>query len=225
MSSLPRAIVTDIEGTTTPIPFVTETLFPYARARLADFVAAHRDEPAIRELLSETRTLGGTPQADEAACVRLLLSWMDEDRKAPPLKALQGMIWAEGYAQGELRGAVYEDAARSLRAWKAAGILLFCYSSGSVEAQRLIFGHSDQGELASLFDGFFDTRLGPKKEADSYRALAQRIGVPAGLILFLSDSEAELDAARTAGLRTAQLARAGAAGGGHPVHATFETLP
>jgi len=129
------------------------------------------------------------------------------------------LIWAEGYAQGAFRGHVYPDAARALREWRAAGIRLYVYSSGSVEAQQLIFGHSDQGDLAPLFSGWFDTATGPKREAASYARIAQAISEPAPTILFLSDVQAELDAAAKAGLRTVLVDRSGGAGA-----ATFDAI-
>jgi enolase-phosphatase E1 len=229
-----RAIVTDVEGTTTTVRFVVDTLFPYARARLPEYLRRHAGEPEVAACLDETRRLAGRPDGggdglDEVTAV--LVRWIDEDRKATPLKTLQGRIWADGYASGELVGDVYDDAAARLREWHARGLRLYGYSSGSTEAQRLIFGHSRQGDLAALFDGFFDTRLGGKLEAASYAALADRIGLPGPAILFLSDNERELDAARDAGLRTARLAREGepeglvpAAESRHPVHRSFATI-
>lgn len=199
----PAAILTDIEGTTTPIAFVRDTLFPFARARLPDFLAAHAGDPAVATELAEIRRLApGVPE------LATLLGWMDEDAKVTPLKTLQGMIWRDGYGDGTLKGAVYADVAPVLRRWAAAGLKLYVYSSGSVAAQRLIFGHSIAGDLAGLFRGFFDTGAGGKRAAASYAGLAAAIGLPPGDILFLSDVEAELDAAAESGLRTCQLVRA-----------------
>jgi enolase-phosphatase E1 len=231
-----RAIVTDVEGTTTPVRFVMDTLFPYARARLPEFLRRHAGEPAVAACLDETRRLADLPDGsrggnglDEVTAV--LIRWIDEDRKATPLKTLQGLIWADGYAGGALAGDVYDDAAARLREWHRDGLRLYGYSSGSTEAQRLLFGHSRQGDLAVLFDGFFDTRLGGKLETASYAALADRIGLPGPAILFLSDNERELDAARDAGLQTARLARDGepegavpAAESRHAVHRSFTTI-
>ncbi|WBX86442.1 acireductone synthase [Sphingosinicella microcystinivorans] len=185
-----RAVLTDIEGTTSSIAFVTDTLFPYARARLADWIAAHPEEaaPILKDVPGDA--------------LETLTRWIDEDRKETALKTLQGLIWAEGYADGTLKGHVYADAAEALRRWHAAGLRLYVYSSGSVAAQKLIFGHSDAGDLTPLFSGYFDTTTGPKKEADSYRRIAQEIGLPPEDILFLSDSVPEIEAARAAGLRT-----------------------
>lgn len=203
-----RAVITDIEGTTTPLAFVHEVLFPYARERLALFVKEHGEDGEVASALADARALGGIADADNDATVRLLLSWMDEDRKAGPLKLLQGLIWRQGYEEGVLKGEVYEDAASMLRRWHDRGLRLFVYSSGSEEAQRLIFGCSDRGDLAPLFDGFFDTRIGAKTEVGSYRAIARTAGLDAGTTLFLSDHAGEIAAAREAGMRVVQIDRA-----------------
>jgi enolase-phosphatase E1 len=201
-----KAILTDIEGTTTSIDFVHKTLFPYARERMRRFLKAHGGEPAVRRELAEVSRLEGRElSADEAAAV--LEKWIDEDRKATPLKALQGMIWRKGYEAGELKGHVYPDAPEYLRRWHERGVRLYVYSSGSVEAQKLIFGHTEYGDLTPLFSGYFDTRVGGKKEAQSYRTILRDTGVTGGSILFLSDVGEELDAARAAGLKTCQLLR------------------
>jgi len=179
-----KAILTDIEGTTTSLSFVHDTLFPYARVRLPAYVAAH----------------GG--DLDQ------LLAWMDADAKETELKDIQGRIWAQGYAAGELTGHVYPDAAEALRRWHAEGLKLSVFSSGSVAAQRLIFGHSDQGDLSPLFSGWFDTTTGPKREAMSYVLIADALGISPADILFLSDIAAETDAAKAAGMRAMLIDRA-----------------
>ncbi|MFO1190340.1 MAG: acireductone synthase [Alphaproteobacteria bacterium] len=201
------AIVTDIEGTTGSIAFVRDVLFPYARSRLGAFVSARRNEPGVRLLLGDIARAAGDPAMTDAAIVANLERWIDEDRKVTALKTLQGLIWDEGYRQGDLRGHVYSDAVAALRAWAKAGVRLYVYSSGSVAAQKLLFGHSIAGDLTPLFSGYFDTRIGAKKDARSYRALAAEIGLPGAAILFLSDSPDELDAAAEAGFKTMQLAR------------------
>ena len=185
-------------------------LFPYARARLPDFVRTHRDDPAVRDALDGVRLLAGAPDLDEVGAITTLLGWIDEDRKATPLKDLQGLIWQEGYAAGDFRGELYGDVVPALRRWHAAGRRLYVYSSGSVAAQRLLFGHSDQGDLTPLFSGYFDTRIGAKNETESYRRIAAEIGEAPGAILFLSDSERELDAAAEAGFQVIRLTRDGA---------------
>ncbi|MDB5707268.1 MAG: 2,3-diketo-5-methylthiopentyl-phosphate enolase-phosphatase [Sphingomonas bacterium] len=201
---MPRAILTDIEGTTSSIAFVAETLFPYARERLPAFVAAHPDE--VAPILAEVMAIEpGDP-------VATLLRWIDEDRKATPLKTLQGMIWADGYREGAFTGHIYADAAAALRRWHEAGIRLYVFSSGSVAAQKLLFGHSDAGDLTALLSGYFDTVTGPKREAPSYRAIAASIGFEPGDILFLSDTREEIAAAREAGMQALLIDRAGGAG-------------
>jgi enolase-phosphatase E1 len=197
------AIVTDIEGTTTPIAFVRQVLFPFARARLPDWVKAHAHEPGVAEELAAVHRLA--PDRPE---IETLLAWMDQDSKATPLKALQGLIWDDGYADGSLRGEIYEDVPPCLRRWAASGLRQYVYSSGSVAAQKLIFRNSVAGDLTPLFSGFFDTNVGGKREPESYQRLAIGIGVPTVEVLFLSDVEAELDAAAAAGMRTCQLVRA-----------------
>jgi enolase-phosphatase E1 len=186
----PAAILTDIEGTTTPVAFVHKVLFPYARARLPAFVAAH---PRIAE----------TPMP----ALETLFAQMDRDEKDPVLKTIQGMIWEQGYLAGDLKAELYPDVAPALRRWSKAGLRLFVYSSGSVAAQKLLFGHNEAGDLTPLFQAFFDTNVGPKRESASYAAISRGANIPAPEFLFLSDIEAELDAAAQAGLRTCQLLR------------------
>lgn len=203
-----RAILTDVEGTTSSISFVKDVLFPYAREHLPGFAAAHGDEPEVARWLAATAAETGLDPADHGAVVATLLRWIDEDRKATPLKALQGLIWAEGYAGGAYRAHVYPEVAAKLQAWKAQGLALYVYSSGSVDAQKLFFRHSEAGDLSPLFDGHFDTETGPKREAESYSRISAAIGIAPAEILFLSDIVEELDAAHGAGLQTVWLCRA-----------------
>lgn len=210
-------ILSDIEGTTTAIAFVHRSLFPYAASALEDFLARHGDEPDVAAILADV-------PGDKLATLR---GWMAADAKVTPLKALQGLIWDQGYAQGALRGHLWPDVAEGLRAWHARGLHLAIYSSGSEQAQRLLFRHSEAGNLEPLFEGFFDTRMGAKREAASYTRIAQAWGAPAPCMLFLSDVAEELDAAREAGLGTCQLVRPGdgtLASGRHPEAADFGTV-
>jgi enolase-phosphatase E1 len=204
-----KAVVTDIEGTTSSITFVHEVLFPYARERLAGFIARNRD--ALAALLDEVRAAEGGSDLEEAAVVAALRRWIDEDRKATPLKTLQGMIWRYGYESGELTAHVYDDVAPALRRWHGRGLRLFVYSSGSVGAQQLLFAHSVAGDLTPLFEAYFDTRVGAKTDTGSYGRIAAAIGLPPAEILFLSDAPAEIAAARAAGLKAVRLARDGQA--------------
>ncbi len=204
-----RVVLTDIEGTTSSLSFVKEVLFPYARRHLKGFVRDHADDPEVRAQLDATRALAGLEDADDARIVAELIAWIDADRKATPLKALQGLVWEHGYRAGDFQGHVYDDAVAGLRRWHAAGIALYVYSSGSVHAQKLLFAHTAFGDLTALFSGYFDTRIGAKGEADSYRRILADTAVDPGDMLFLSDIVAELDAARAAGLDTCQLVRDG----------------
>lgn len=200
-----RAVVMDIEGTTTPIAIVLDVLYPYARERMPDFIRRRRGEPEVGRIMDEIREIGGVWN-DEAVVVRLC-EWMADDRKVSPLKELQGLIWEEGYRRGELVSPLYPDVAPALRDWQARGIRLYVYSSGSTHAQRQIYGHTVDGDLSPLLSGYFDTRVGHKREAGSYRRIAEAIGVPPREIVFLSDVREELDAAREAGWQTTWLIR------------------
>ena len=203
----PRAVLTDIEGTTTSIAFVKEVLFPYARAHLPGHVAAHRTDAQVRRCLDDARAAAGDPVMSDDAVVALLLRWLDEDQKITPLKTLQGLVWAAGYESGELKSHVYDDAVAALGVWHAAGLLLYVFSSGSIAAQRLLFGHTTHVDLTPLFSGYFDTTIGSKLEASSYRSIVRSLGLLPGDLLFLSDHAGELDAAAAAGMRTICLDR------------------
>ena len=192
----PKAILLDIEGTTSSIAFVADTLFPYARERIPLYVPMHREELAP--------ILGGMPPGDPIAT---LLGWMDVDAKETALKEIQGRIWAEGYAAGELKGHVYPDTPEALKRWTDAGLAVHIYSSGSVAAQKLIFGHSVEGDLTPLLSGYFDTTTGPKRETESYRKIAKALDLQPDEVLFVSDIQAEIDAARGAGLQATLIDR------------------
>jgi len=202
-----KAIVTDIEGTTGSISFVHETLFPYARAHLPDFIREHATQPAVVEQLDAVRQEIEQPDADTETVIEQLLNWIAEDKKITPLKALQGLVWENGYKTEAYKGHLYPDAFQKLNDWRQQGIRLFIYSSGSVYAQKLLFGYSDFGDLNHLFEGNFDTLIGGKKDATSYQAIVEQLSLPAQEILFLSDVIAELDAAQAAGLQTTHLIR------------------
>lgn len=222
-----RAIVTDIEGTTSSISFVKDVLFPYARKRLPAFVETHGDTPEVQHWLHEAAKEAGIVEAPRQDVIELLLRWIDEDRKSTALKALQGMIWKEGYESGDFKAHMYPEVSAQLHAWRADGLHLYVYSSGSVPAQKLFFRHSEAGDLTPLFSGYFDTETGPKRERESYEKIADAIGEQPGHILFLSDIVEELDAAKTAGLHTAWLLREPLLipdAPRHPAHHSFDTI-
>jgi 5-methylthioribose kinase len=204
-----RAILLDIEGTTSSIAFVKEQLFPFARRHIPAYVRDHAAE--LHDLLNEVARIEGDTAVGPEPLVELLLRWMDEDRKITPLKTLQGMVWKQGFESGELRAHVYDDAVRALRRWHACGLGLYVYSSGSVASQKLLFSHTEHGDLAPLFSGHFDTAIGSKLEAGSYRAISASIGVPADAILFLSDHPGEILAAAAAGMQAILVRRDAAA--------------
>jgi len=225
-----RAILTDIEGTTSSLSFVKDVLFPYAREHLPEFVRQHDKETEVRKLLHQVSEVAGRSLSDEQA-IEQLLQWITEDRKVTPLKALQGLIWEAGYRNGDYQGHIYDDAAEHLQQWHQQGLRLYVYSSGSVYAQKLLFAHTRHGDLTPLFSGYFDTTSGAKQETESYRNIAREIArdftadftgdlapepvdepsgissLPPEAILFLSDIEAELNAAREAGMKTCWLVR------------------
>ncbi|MBL8994343.1 MAG: acireductone synthase [Spirochaetia bacterium] len=223
----------DIEGTTSSISFVHETLFPYSAKRLGSFLKEKNGVPVVNAILSRVaetllaESKEGTPsgELDLVECEAALLKWIREDRKHPALKELQGLIWREGYESGAYKGHVYPDVLPNWKKWKASGLALGIYSSGSVEAQKQIFGYSEVGDLTSYLSNYFDTRVGPKKEMASYTRIASELALHPEAILFLSDVPAELDAAREAGVKTTHLLRPGTPPGqGHPSAKTFDEV-
>ena len=205
-----KAIVTDIEGTTSSLSFVKDVLFPYARKHIRSFVRLN--EKNLKEVLEDVRLEVGEPDLDVEGVLDELVAWIDADKKITPLKTLQGLIWQNGYNDGELKGHIYDDAAEGLKRWKDEGYDLYVYSSGSIAAQKLLFGYTEKGDLTPLFSGYFDTTTGPKVEAQSYKKIASEIGYKADEILFLSDHIPELDAAKDAGFQVLLLDRDGQAG-------------
>ena len=210
-------ILLDIEGTTTPIAFVTDTLVPYARARLHAHLERHARSPhglalfeAIRrDHAADVEAHAAVPAWSETgpetlAAVEAYLRWlMDRDRKSPALKELQGYIWEQGYERGELTAPVYPDVGPAFVRWRAQGRGLGIFSSGSVLAQQWLFRRSTAGDLTPHLQWYFDTQTGPKRAPASYATIAAVTGTPPPEILFISDVAAELDAARAAGMRTA----------------------
>lgn len=226
-----RWVVLDIEGTVMPTAQVHVGLYGYARPRLRPWVEAHGDDPAVVAAVREVEELAGLPAGaplDEVEAV--LHRWMDEDRKAGPLKALQGLVWQHGYAAGELVTELFPDVAPALAAWREAGVGLAVFSSGAVSGQVAAFAHTTDGDLTGLFAHHFDTaNAGPKREEPAYRAIAAALGAEPGAIGFLSDVPAELDAAAAAGWATVGVARPGepygdAGFGAHPTVATLAAV-
>ena len=214
-------LLLDIEGTTCPVSFVAEVLFPYARERLQPYLEAHGHESEVMALVDDARklwladpsagaqellsmpgeTTPASHPASRASQVVPYLQWLiDHDVKATPLKDLQGRIWSEGYASGEIVAPLFSDVPDALRRWHEQGLVLGVYSSGSVPAQKLLYQHSQAGDLTTLFSHWFDTRTGPKQEPGSYISIAADMGTDPSSVLFISDSLAELHAADAAGM-------------------------
>ena len=203
-----KAVVTDIEGTTSSLSFVKDVLFPYARKHLGEFIRQNVDDPTVAGLVEDVcKEVGKSLSLDQV--IQTLEQWIDADKKITPLKALQGLLWETGYRQGDFKGHVYPDAVEQLKRWHEQGIKLYVYSSGSVYAQKLLFGYTDFGDLNYLFNGYFDTKIGAKIERASYQHIAESLDLPANTILFLSDVQAELDAAKAVGMQTICLVRDG----------------
>jgi len=206
-----RAILTDIEGTTTSIAFVHDVLFPYSREHLPQFIRDNQDDFEVLKALDMAGAEAGQPNLTPEESINLLLQWIAEDRKTTPLKTLQGLLWRKGYQEGAYKGHLYPDAFENLQKWHQQGIALYVFSSGSVNAQKLLFSHTEYGDLTPLFKGYFDTSTGPKKKKNSYTLIAKAMSQKTEDILFLSDITAELDAAAAAGMQTCRLVREGSA--------------
>ena len=234
-----RVLLLDVEGTTTAVSFVYDVLFPFARAHLREFLPAAAHDPAAGEDIAALRAErraeaeAGAPEwrdggpAETIASAAAYAEWlMDRDRKSTALKSLQGRIWAGGYRSGALKSHVYPDVKPALERCRAQRRPVAIFSSGSVLAQRLLFEHTAEGDLTPLIDAYFDTTTGPKREADSYRRIAEALKVAPGAVTFVSDVAAELDAARAAGMGTALCVRDGPAPtpSDHPVLRRFDEL-
>lgn len=225
-----RAILLDVEGTTSAVSYVYEVMFPFARNGLGGYLDQHWDAPMmlpVREQVSadtQQPAAGTDRRVFEAEALRL----MDEDVKATGLKQLQGLIWEAGFNRGELVAHVFDDVPPALHRWQQMGWDMRIYSSGSVHAQQLFFGHTSAGDLLHFFTGHYDTQIGSKRESKSYARVAEDWRLPAGDILFLSDVVAELDAARAAGMQTGLCLRPGnaevEAGHRHPELSGFDQI-
>lgn len=202
-----KAVVTDIEGTTSSLSFVKEVLFPYARKHLPQFVKSEGGRLDVAPLLLAAKQQAGDEGMDDETLIEQLLRWIDEDQKVTALKALQGLVWEEGYKKNDFFGHVYADAQQQLRSWHEQGVRLYVYSSGSVYAQKLLFGHTEYGDMTPLFTDYFDTHIGAKAEVSSYSKIVEALSLPASDILFLSDIRQEIDAAASAGMKTVWVRR------------------
>ena len=204
-------ILTDIEGTTTEVSFVYDILFPYFRAHMDQWKTV--DSDPMNQVLEQTRVLVLEEQSinltSKEALFEQLRQWSNEDRKVTPLKTFQGMIWEQGFKSGAIKGHVYTDVKPALEQWTSMGIKLAIFSSGSIAAQKQLFGFSIEGDLTPYFSAFFDTTTGMKRDEQTYQLIVEQLQAPANSVLFLSDISQELEAAHAAGLRTLQLVRPG----------------
>ncbi len=209
-----KAVLCDIEGTTTSLSFVHDVLFPLSRKEMDRFVHENWNDPELGQLFAQTQK----QSPDEV--IQLLKSWINADKKEGILKQIQGKIWKRAFESGQIRAHVYPDVSKKWNEWKDHGIKVYIFSSGSIEAQQLLFRFSEMGDLTGFIDGYFDTATGPKKDPESYRMIARVVQLPPKEMLFLSDVPAELDAARDAGLQTVLIVRSG-----HDVAKSFEDIP
>ncbi len=206
-----KGVVLDIEGTTCPLDFVVNSLFPYARQALPEFIAEHRQDPQLSALWEEVeQAITAETAIDSPQEIADYLQWLiDQDRKFTPLKDLQGLIWQQGYNSGSLVAPLFDDVESALKTWHQQGLILAVYSSGSIAAQQLLYGNSIAGDLRGLFTSWFDTRLGSKVNSQSYIDLAKHLAIPAAKLLFISDAPDELKAAKNAGLQVCGSQRPG----------------
>ena len=204
-------ILTDIEGTTTEVSFVYDILFPYFRAHMDQWKTV--DSAPMNDVLEQTRLLVIEEQSinltSKEALFEQLRQWSIEDRKVTPLKTFQGMVWEQGFKSGAIKGHMYPDVKPALERWTAMGMKLAIFSSGSIAAQKQLFGFSTEGDLTPYFSAYFDTTTGMKRDEQTYQLIVQQVNAPANSVLFLSDIHQELEAAHAAGLRTLQLVRPG----------------
>ena len=229
MTTAPSVVLLDIEVTTTAIDFVHTTLFDVARRDLPSYLSSYWESPeveAARAVVAREKRVS-MAQVTLPLLKHELFLWIDQDRKETTLKLLQGKIWEAAYARGELKSHVYDDVPRALERFRSQGLSIVIFSSGSVDAQRVLFQHTIHGDLSSYLSGYFDTTTGPKKETKSYARIAQQLNVPCKAVRFFSDVLAELDAAEQAGFATTQVLRPGVEptpGSSHPVIRSFDEL-
>ena len=204
-------ILTDIEGTTTEVSFVYDILFPYFRAHMDQWKTV--DSAPMNDVLEQTRVLVLEEQSinlsSKEALFDQLRQWSIEDRKVTPLKTFQGMVWEQGFTSGAIKGHVYADVKPALERWIERGLKLAIFSSGSIAAQKQLFGFSTEGDLTPYFSAYFDTTTGMKRDEQTYHLIVKQLHASANSVLFLSDIPQELEAANAAGMRTLQLVRPG----------------
>jgi enolase-phosphatase E1 len=216
-----QAVLCDIEGTTSSLTFVHDVLFPLSYDKMDDFIKQNWNSDLIRQEIEQINL------EDPDEVIRTLRSWIKEDRKAGPLKSIQGKIWKDAFESGKIRGHVYPDVAPNFQKWRDSKIQISIFSSGSIEAQKLLFHYSEAGDLRQYISSYFDTTTGPKRDSASYKKIASELSLPAANILFLSDVQSELDAARNAGLQTTQLLREAATPKNfskHPIVSSFDEI-
>ena len=201
-----KAILIDIEGTVAPISFVKDVLFPYSKEKMESFVKENENKPEIKQILEDVKKIEKREMSTEEV-INTLKKWIDEDRKITPLKEIQGYIWEEGFKSGNVKAPLYKDAYEKMLYWNKKGIPMYIYSSGSVKAQKLFFSHTEYGNIVDFFNGFFDTKIGNKKEKGSYEKIARAIGLKPEEILFLSDNPDEIKAAAEAGMQVMRVVR------------------
>ncbi len=201
-----KAIITDIEGTITPISFVKDVLFPYSNQKIESFIKENLNNPEVLKILKDIKNIENKELTlDEI--ISTLKKWIEEDKKITPLKEIQGLIWEEGYKTGQLEGYIYPDAYKNLKLWFDNGLKIYVYSSGSVKAQKLLFSNTNYGDINYLFSGYFDTNIGNKKNKESYLKIAKEINISPENIIFLSDNPDEVIAAAQSGMKVIRLVR------------------
>jgi enolase-phosphatase E1 len=205
-----KHILTDIEGTTSSIRFVKEVLFPYSKKHLLHFLDTHKENAEVKASIAEASVtlFNETGETSSFELVKAtLLQWIDDDRKHPALKHIQGLIWEDGYRNKDFFGHVFSDIPIVFKAWSQGAKQISIYSSGSIQAQKLLFSHTQFGDLTTYLTDYFDTHIGPKKEPESYKKIINKLGVEAEEILFLSDSFDELIAAKAQNISVIELVR------------------
>ena len=211
-------LLLDIEGTTCPVSFVSDILFPYASKSLETYLERSQTNPIIQSLLDdadqeweedgtvESKSLRLATKTNAVNRIQAITQYLQHliaiDRKSTVLKDIQGKIWNEGYSSGNLKSQLFEEAPSCLRRWHANNLTLAVYSSGSIEAQKLLYRHTTTGSLENLFTDWFDTKTGPKKNHESYSNIARKMNTACDQILFISDNGEECNAAEAAGMKT-----------------------